>query len=35
VDKQGKIQHIEEGNGAIDPTSAIDICTKLHKSGGS
>jgi len=30
VDKQGKIQHIQEGNGAIDPTNAIDICTKLH-----
>jgi alkyl hydroperoxide reductase subunit AhpC len=37
VDKQGKIQHIQEGNGAIDPTNAIDICTKLHgkDSGGS
>jgi peroxiredoxin len=32
VDKQGKIQHIEEGNGAIDPTNAIDICTKLHRT---
>jgi alkyl hydroperoxide reductase subunit AhpC len=30
VDKEGKIQHINEGNGAIDPTSAIDICTNLH-----
>jgi len=37
VDKQGKIQHIQEGNGAIDPTNAIDICTNLHQkeSGGS
>jgi alkyl hydroperoxide reductase subunit AhpC len=36
VDKQGKIQHIQEGNGAIDPTNAIDICTNLHRkeSGG-
>lgn len=36
VDKQGRIQHIQEGNGAIDPTNAIDICTQLHhnESGG-
>lgn len=31
VDKEGKIQHIQEGNSAIDPTNAIDICTTLHK----
>jgi peroxiredoxin len=31
VDKQGKIQHIQEGSGAIDPTNAIDICTNLHQ----
>jgi peroxiredoxin len=37
VDKQGKIQHIQEGGSAIDPTNAIDICTDLHRkeSGGS
>jgi alkyl hydroperoxide reductase subunit AhpC len=37
VDKQGKIQHLQEGNGAIGPTNAIDICTNLHQkeSGGS
>jgi alkyl hydroperoxide reductase subunit AhpC len=37
VDKQGKIQHIQEGSGAIDPTNAIDICTTLHQkeSGAS
>lgn len=29
VDKDGKIQHIVEGNGAVDPNSAIDICTSL------
>jgi alkyl hydroperoxide reductase subunit AhpC len=36
IDKQGKIQHVQEGNGAIDPTNAIDICTSLHQkeSGG-
>jgi len=28
---------VQEGNGAIDPTNAIDICTGLHQkeSGGS
>ena len=31
VDKQGKIQHVQEGNGAIDPTNAIDLCTSLHQ----
>lgn len=31
VDKQGKIQYVEEGSSAVDPTKAIDICTLLHK----
>ena len=31
VDKQGVIQHIEEGNGAIDPTGAITMCSALKK----
>ena len=31
VDKEGKIQHIEEGNGAIDPTGAIQMCSMLKK----
>jgi peroxiredoxin len=31
VDKDGKIQHIQEGGSAVDPTSAIDICLDLHK----
>ena len=31
VDKQGKIQHIQEGSGAIDPTNAIDMCTDLKR----
>ena len=36
VDKQGRIQHIQEGNGAIDPTTAVDICTDLNrKESGS
>src|SRR5215471_1227904 len=33
VDKDGKIQHIEEGNSAIDPTGAETACSRLaHKS---
>lgn len=29
VDKQGVIQHIEEGNSAIDPTGAVQVCSML------
>ncbi len=31
VDKQGVIQHVEEGNGAIDPTGAVQMCSVLKK----
>jgi mycoredoxin-dependent peroxiredoxin len=32
IDKNGIIQHIKEGNEAIDPTSAADACNILsHK----
>ncbi len=32
IDKEGIIQHIKEGNEAIDPTSAEDACNILtHK----
>ena len=32
IDKEGNIQHIEEGNTAIDPTAAADACNVLtHK----
>ncbi len=31
VDKQGVIQHIEEGSTAVDPAKAISICTGLKK----
>ena len=32
IDKDGLIQHIDEGNVAIDPTSAEDACNVLmHK----
>jgi thioredoxin-dependent peroxiredoxin len=33
VDKEGKIVHIEEGTGAIDPTGADLACSRLaHRS---
>jgi alkyl hydroperoxide reductase subunit AhpC len=32
IDKEGKIQHITEGGGAIDPTSAVEACLKLKES---
>jgi peroxiredoxin len=31
IDKEGKIQHIEEGGGAIDPTGAETACSRLHR----
>ena len=31
VDKQGIIQHIEQGNSAIDPSGAIQMCSLLKK----
>ncbi len=31
VDKEGRIQHVQEGDSAVDPTGAIDICLDLHK----
>ena len=31
VDKQGIIQHIEEGKSAVDPNGAIVICLDLKK----
>jgi peroxiredoxin len=35
VDKQGKIQHVQEGNGAIDPTNAIEMCTDLKRKSSA
>jgi peroxiredoxin Q/BCP len=35
VDKDGKIQHVEQGNSAVDPNSAVSVCTGLHKKHGS
>jgi alkyl hydroperoxide reductase subunit AhpC len=31
VDKRGNIQHIEEAQGAVDPTGAVTMCTALKK----
>jgi len=34
VDKEGKIQYIEEGNSALDPTGAATTCSQLHHKAG-
>jgi peroxiredoxin len=34
VDKDGVIKHVEEGNSAIDPNSAVAVCTGLHEKAG-
>ena len=31
IDKQGIIQFIEEGDSAVDPNSALTLCTTMHK----
>ena len=31
IDKDGKIQHVEEGNSAVNPNNAISVCTGLAK----
>jgi peroxiredoxin len=33
VDKEGRIQHIEEGGTAIDPSGAEAACSRLHHKG--
>ncbi len=30
IDKDGRIQHIEEGTTAIDPTGAETACARIH-----
>jgi peroxiredoxin len=35
IDKQGVIQHIEEGDSAVDPNSALSVCTTLHKKSAA
>ena len=35
VDKDGKIQHIDQDDSAVNPNTAIAVCTGLHnKQGG-
>lgn len=31
VDREGKIQHVEAGNTAVDPTGAFQVCDLLEK----
>lgn len=31
IDKDGIIQHIDEGNVAIDPTTVVEACNVLHR----
>jgi len=35
VDKQGIIQFVEEGDSAVDPNTALTMCTTLHKKDGA
>ncbi len=34
IDKSGTIKHIEFDSTAIDPTTAVTICTGLHEKSG-
>jgi peroxiredoxin len=35
IDKQGIIQLIDEGDSAVDPNTALYMCTTLHTKGTS
>jgi len=35
VDKEGKVQHVEQGKSAVDPNTAVSVCTDLHGKHGS
>ena len=35
IDKQGIIQLIDEGDGAVDPNTALYMCTTLHKKAAA
>jgi peroxiredoxin len=35
IDKQGVIQFVEEGDSAVDPNTALTMCTTLHKKGAA
>lgn len=34
IDKDGIIQHVEQGNTAIDPTGAYQVCELIQKKKG-
>ena len=34
VDKEGKIQHVEQGGSAVDPNTAVSVCTGLKDKHG-
>jgi len=34
IDREGRIQHIEEGKTAIDPTGAETACARIHHPKG-
>jgi peroxiredoxin len=35
IDKRGIIQFIEEGDTAVDPNTALTLCTTLHKKAAT
>ena len=35
IDKNGVVQHIEEGDSAVNPNNALSVCTDLHKKQSS
>ena len=35
IDKQGIIQLIDEGDSAVDPNTALTMCTTLHKKAAA
>jgi peroxiredoxin len=35
IDKQGIIQLIDEGDEAVDPNTALYMCSTLHKKGAA
>jgi peroxiredoxin len=34
IDKEGIIRHIEGGDSAVDPNTAMSMCLELHKKEG-
>lgn len=35
IDKNGVIQHIEEGDSAVNPNNAMSVCTTLHNKSAA